>query len=75
MELNDFVKNFALQFEDTDPELITEDTVFQELDEWSSLTVMAIVAFIKTQYKQSVTNKEIRSCETVKELFDLVNSK
>jgi acyl carrier protein len=75
MELNDFIRNFAVQFEDTAPELITEDTVFQELDEWSSLTVMAIVAFIKTRYDKSVTNAEIRSCETVKELFDLVNSK
>ena len=54
---------------------IRPDTYFQELEEWSSLTVMSIIAFIRTSYGKNVTGKEIRSCETVEDLYNLVESK
>jgi len=75
MELNDFVKKFAEQFDDTDPDQIKQDTFFKELDEWSSLTAMSIIAFVKTKYNKTVTGKEIRSCDTVQDLFNLLDSK
>lgn len=75
MELYKFIADFANQFDDTDVSEIKSDTIFQELEEWSSLTSLGIIAFIKTNYDKNITGKEIRSCETVKELFDLVASK
>lgn len=74
MDLNDFILKFANQFDDTDISEFTADTVFQELDEWSSLTAMAIIAFIKTEYDKSITGREIRSCETIEDLFNFVAS-
>lgn len=75
MELDDFVKKFAEQFDDTDPEEIKADTDFQDLDEWGSLVALGVIAFVKTEYGKTVTGKEIRQCDTVKDLFDLVASK
>lgn len=75
MELNDFVVNFAEQFEDTDPSEITATTKFHELEEWSSLTGMGIIALAKTQYGKQITGAEIRKCETVEDVFNLINSK
>ncbi len=75
MELNQFVENFAEQFDDTDASEIKAETVFQDLDEWSSLVAMGVIAFVKTQNGKTVTGKEIRSCETVEDLFNLVASK
>ena len=72
MELNDFVAKFAEQFDDTDASDILPDTYFQELEEWSSLTAMGIIAFVKTEYGKSITGKEIRSCDTVEDLFNLL---
>ena len=43
MELNEFVANFAEQFDDTDASEITASCVFHDLDEWSSLTGMAVM--------------------------------
>jgi acyl carrier protein len=73
MDLQDFIKKFAEQFEDTDSSEIQADTMFQELDEWGSLTTLGIIAFIKTEYGKSITGKEIRVCETVNDLYDFVN--
>jgi acyl carrier protein len=75
MKINDFLANFADQFDDTDPEEIKADTLFHELEEWSSLTGMSIIAMAKTQYGKTITGKEIRECETVEDLFNLITSK
>lgn len=75
MELNEFIKNFAEQFDDTDASEINASTEFHELDEWSSLTGMSIMAMAKTVYGKTITGKEIRECETVEDLFDLIASK
>lgn len=75
MELNEFVANFANQFDDTDISEIKPETKYQELDEWSSLLSMSVIAFVKTEYGKTITGKEIRSCRTVKDLYDLVAAK
>lgn len=75
MKLNDFIVNFANQFDDTDASEIQEDTKFHDLEEWSSLVAMSVIAMAKTQYGKTVTGKQIRECETVTDLFNLIASK
>lgn len=75
MNLNEFVSNFSNQFDDTDASEIQADTLFHELDEWSSLTGMGVIAFVKTEYGKAITGKELRECKTVEDVFNLVNSK
>ncbi len=75
MELQKFIENFADQFDDTDASEIQADTEYQELEEWSSLTAMSIIALAKTQYGKTITGREVRSCKTVEELFNLIASK
>lgn len=75
MELIDFVANFAEQFDDTDPSEIKAETRFHDLDEWSSLVAMSVIALAKTQYGKTITGAEIRECVTVENLFNLIVSK
>lgn len=75
MELNEFIENFASQFEDTDSAEITADCHFRDLDEYSSLIGMCIIALAKTQYGKNINGAEIRSCDTVEDLFNLIKNK
>lgn len=75
MELEKFIADFAEQFDDTDASDITADTKFHDLEEWSSLVGMAVIALAKTQYGKSITGKEIRQCETVSDLYNLIANK
>ena len=75
MNLSNFVKDFANQFDDTDASDIQTDTEYQELEEWSSLTAMSIIALAKTQYGKTITGREVRGCKTVEDLFNLIASK
>jgi len=75
MELKDFIVRFADQFDDTDPSEITASTVFHDLDEWSSLTAMGVMALAKTEYGKQLTGTELRGCVTVEDVFNLIRNK
>ena len=49
MDKNQFLANFADQFDDTDASEITVSTEFHDLDEWSSLTGLGVIALAKTE--------------------------
>lgn len=72
MQLEQFIINFAEQFEDTPLEEFKSDTEFKALEEWSSLSTLAIVAMVDEEYGVAIRGEEIRECETVEDLFLLV---
>lgn len=74
MELKDFIENFANQFDDTDESVFTPDCNFQDLEEWGSLTALGVIAFVKTEYGKKITGQEIRSCETIEDLYNMVKN-
>lgn len=75
MELEKFVENFADQFEETDPNEITATTVFKDVDEWSSLTALSILAMVVDEYDVALRGDDIESATTVEDLFNIVKSK
>lgn len=74
MEIKEFIENFANQFDETDPTEITATTNFRELDEWSSLTALSILAMVDEEYDIQLKAEEMRKTNTILELFDLVKS-
>ena len=75
MDIKQFLVDFSNQFDDTDASEIEVDTKFHDLDEWGSLIGMSVIAMARTQYGKTITGKEIRECETVEDLFNLIASK
>ena len=75
MELQEFIKNFANQFEETDSSVFTKDTVFKNLDEWSSLLALSIIAMVDEEYGVALKGDDIRSANTIEDLFGIVKSK
>ena len=73
MEKQDFLKNFANQFEDTDASELAFETNFRELEEWSSLLALAVMNMIGKKYGVKLKPEEMRTTNTVQELYDLVN--
>lgn len=74
MEIQEFINNFASQFDDTDASEFKAETQFRDLEEWSSFLALAIMAMIKSEYDVAVTAQEMRDAQTVQELFDIVKS-
>lgn len=75
MEIKEFIENFAEQFEDTDASEIKADTVFKELDEWSSLIALSVIAMVDEEYDVAIKGDDIRNSNTVEDLFNVVKSR
>ena len=75
MELNEFIENFAAQFDDTDASEIQSDTVFKELDEWSSLIALSVIAMVDEEYDVTIKGNDVRNSETIEDLYNIVKSR
>ena len=75
MELKVFIENFANQFDDTDASEIKAETEFKELDEWSSLIALSVIAMVDEEYEVTLKGEDIRTSNTVEDLFNLVKSR
>jgi len=75
MEISNFIENFAAQFDDTDSKEFSAQTKFKELEEWSSLTALSIIAMVDEEYEIKVKGDDIRNSSTINDLFEIVKSR
>ena len=73
--MEEFIKNFANQWDETEPEVFTSDCVFHDVEEWSSLTGLAILNMIAKKYGVKIAPAELKAAVTIKDVYDLVQSK
>ena len=74
MEITEFIGKFEDVFDDTDVSTLVPDTVFRELDEWSSLLALSTMAMVSEEYDVELTANEMRGADTFQDLFDIVKS-
>lgn len=70
-----FIKNFADQLEDTALEQLSATTKFKELDEWSSLTTLAIIGMVDEEYDVRLKAEDLKNSITIEDLFNLINER
>ena len=75
MEIKEFIQNFADQFDDTDASLFNAQTVFHELDEYSSLIALSIIAMVNEEYDVTLKGDDMSSAVTIEDLYNIVKSK
>lgn len=73
--LEEFVELFAEQFDDTDVNEIKADTVFHELDEWSSLIGLSVIAMVDEEFDVALKGDDVKSSVTVEDLYNKVIAK
>ena len=75
MELKEFIERIADQFDDTDISEFVPTTNFKELEEWSSLTALAVLNMIAKTYNVNIKNSDLLEINSIEELFNYVLSK
>lgn len=73
--LEEFVALFAEQFDETDASEITATTVFHDLDEWSSLIGLSVIAMVDEEFDVTLRGDDVRSSITVEDLYNKVIAK
>ena len=75
MEIEGFISNFAEQFEETEVNEFKAETVFRELDEWSSLIALSVIAMVDEEYDVTLNGDDMKAATTIQDLFNIVKSK
>lgn len=74
MEFKEFIEKFAEAIEVANVDDLTADTEFHELEEWSSLSVMLLVAFFDEEFDKQVGDIEIRKAVTIQDLYNIATA-
>lgn len=75
MELQEFIQNFADQFDDLDISTINGGTEFKTLDDWNSLVALSVIAMVDEEYDVTIKGDDIRNSRTIEELFNIVKER
>lgn len=73
--LEEFVGLFAEQFDETDASEIKANTVFHDLDEWSSLIGLSVIAMVDEEFDVALKGDDVKNAVTVEDLYNNVKSK
>lgn len=74
MTIEEFIKKIAAELEDTPADQLTPETNYKDLDEWGSLASLSIISMIEEEYDQLITGADVRARNSIKELYDFVES-
>ena len=74
MEIAEFIDKFAETIEIEEPENLTATTQFRDLEEWSSLSVMLLIAFYDEEFSKEIGDADIKKCVTIGDLYNLATA-
>lgn len=75
MEPEKFIQLFAEQFDGADPSKFSMDTHFRDMENWSSLTALSIMAMVDEEFDVSIKGDDIRKSITILDIYNIVKSK
>ncbi len=73
--LTEFVELFADLFDETDPTTINSETVFRDLDEWSSLIGLSVIAMVDEEFDVALKGNDVKESITVEDLYNRIIAK
>ena len=74
MTLDEFVEKVQGELQETPAEQITAETNCKDLEEWGSLTSLGLISMIEEEYDKLITGADVRARNSVKELWEYVES-
>lgn len=75
MTLDEFTVNLEKEFEGVEPGSFKPDTHYRDIKNWSSIYALIVVAFVDLNFNVILNANDLRSTNTIRELYDLVLQK
>lgn len=75
MDEKKFIQNFANQFDETDASELTLDTKFRDIDEWSSIIALSVMAMCAEEYDVILSANEMENANQISDIYNIVKSR
>ncbi len=70
MTINEFIEKFAEAVEVEDPYALSANTEFRNLEEWSSLAYLSVIALMDEEFDVQIEMEDFKKLKTIQEVFD-----
>lgn len=74
MEIKEFIEKFADAIEVENIEALTAETPFHDLEEWSSISVMLLIAFMDEEFGKEITTADVKKAVTIQDLYNFAKA-
>lgn len=71
MEIKEFIEKFAEAVEIENVKNLNAETDFRQLNEWSSLAALSVIAMYDEEFEKTVNGNMLRECKTIGDLAKL----
>lgn len=75
MNVEEFAKKLEAEFDDAEQGSIQPDTDYRTIKGWSSMHALIIIAFIDITYDVTLNGAELKTTNTIRDLYNLVQQK
>lgn len=75
MTIQEFIHKIESEIEEFTPGTLKPDTNPRELEQWSSMHALILIALIDSEFNVTVNGEELAKCITINDLYNLVQSK
>lgn len=73
--IEEFTKQLEAEFEDVEPGTLSPDSAYRTIKGWSSMHALIIIAFVDAQFDVLLNGADLKSTNTIRELFTIVKEK
>lgn len=70
MTINEFIEKFAEAVEVEDASTLSANTEFRNLEEWSSLAYLSVIALLDEEFDVQIEMEDFKKLKTIQEVFD-----
>lgn len=75
MTIEEFTKNIEVELEGLEPGTLTADLNYRELEMWSSMYALIVLAYVDSVFNVTLSGDDLRNSNTVKDLYLLIKSR
>jgi acyl carrier protein len=72
MDESKFLNDFSEIFDETNASELSMDTEFKNLDEWSSIAALGLLAVMEEEYEAELSSKDIEKSTTIRDIYNIV---
>ncbi len=75
MTINEFIEKFAEAIDVEDASVLSANTKFRNLEEWSSLAYLSVIALMDEEFDVQIEMTDFKKLNTIQEIFDACTKK
>ena len=75
MKIEDLIEKLENEFEEIQKGTLAPEFNFRKMEDWSSMHALVVIALIDSEYDVLLNGNDLRSLETIQDLYDFIKNK